>query len=343
MTTPTPAELLAKIQPLLVPANRINPNTPLKTSYGTGTIYVYKLPGTNPPVLVVQTSGAVDCDGQTTTKCNIHTDPAYQNDTSFHQSDGKPLNAATLPFYVLPVVGPYFDYTKNGIQGGQLGAIIYNNNMNYGVFGDEDANNRHIGEVSYAMAASIGIDPDPSTGGIESGVTFIIFTGSGYVVSPIESRLQAVTMGDTALAILWSQLGGVTPVLTTIAISPTSVSINIGTTQQLIATCRDQNNNVMACPTLTWTCSNTSIATVSSSGLVNGISMGIVNITASAGGKTSNISIITVTSQPVSKIFIVSTIGCPTTTGVMVMKSSTGDHTADEACQEVCNILRTIN
>ncbi len=133
------------------------------------------------------------------------------------------------------------------------------------------------------------------------------------------------------------------PVLTTIAISPVSTSINPGATQQLTAVCRDQNNNVMTCPTLTWISNNTSIATVNSSGLVTGVATGTANITASTGGKTSNISIITVTSQPVSKIFIVSTIGCPTTTGVMVMKSSTGDHTADEACQEVCNILKTIN
>jgi hypothetical protein len=134
-----------------------------------------------------------------------------------------------------------------------------------------------------------------------------------------------------------------TPILTTIAISPVSTSINPGATQQLTAVCRDQNNNVMACPTLTWTSNNTSIATVNSSGLVTGVATGTANITASAGGKTSNISIITVTSQPVSKIFVVSTIGCPTTTGVVVTKSSTGDYTADEACQEVCNILKTIN
>jgi hypothetical protein len=206
-TVPTVAELLAKIQPLLVPANRINANT-LVTSYGTGAEYIYKLPGTNPAVLVAQSSGAVDCDGQKTAQCSTATDQFYQSDTSFHQSNGAPLNAATLPFYVLPVVGPYFDYTKNGIQGGQLGAIIYNNNMNYGVFGDECAVNNEIGEISYAMASSLGINPDPAVGGTTSGVTFIIFTGTGNVVSPIESHTQATTMGSGALATLWAQLGG---------------------------------------------------------------------------------------------------------------------------------------
>ena len=201
----SPSILLAKIKPLLVTSNRINDKS-LETSYGTGKVYIYKLPKTNPAVLVVQTSGAIDCDGQKTTQCNKNTDPWYQKDTSFHQSDGKPLNAAKLPFYVLPEIGNYFDYSKNNIKGGQLGAILYKNNMNYGVFGDECADNREIGEISYAMAASLGINPDPTNGGVESGVTFIIFTGTQNVVSPIESHSEADTMGNQAMTLLWSQL-----------------------------------------------------------------------------------------------------------------------------------------
>lgn len=211
VTNPTPTEILAKIQPLLIPANRINPNTPLYDSQDkTGQIYIYKLPGTNPVVLVFQSSGAIDCDGQKTTLCNINTDPWYQSETSFTQSDGKYLNAATLPWYVLPAAGSsYFDYTKNNIGGGQLGLVMYDNNMNYGVFGDENGDRQSIGEISYAMASSLGINPDPHYGGVSCcGVTFIVFTGSGNIVSPIESHDQAVTIGNTAMNKLWTQLGG---------------------------------------------------------------------------------------------------------------------------------------
>lgn len=201
-------ELLAKIQHLLTPENRINSKTPLVMTQGNREpIYIYKLPGTDPMVLVVQTSGAIDCDGKTTPQCNTNTDPKYYNDTSFSQSDGKSLDAATLPYYVLPIYGPYFDYRQNGIQGGQLGAIIYGNNIEYGVFGDEDGSPNQIGEISYAMASSLGIDHDPSYGGVSSGVTFIIFTGSGNIVSPIENRSQASTMGNVAITTLMSQLG----------------------------------------------------------------------------------------------------------------------------------------
>jgi len=84
------------------------------------------------------------------------------------------------------------------------------------------------------------------------------------------------------------------PVLTSISITPTSASINIGSTRQLTATCKDQNNNAMDCPTLTWSSGNTSVATVSSSGLVEGIAEGSANITASYGDITSNTSAVTV-------------------------------------------------
>jgi glycosyl hydrolase group 75 (putative chitosanase) len=53
-----------------------------------------------------------------------------------------------------------------------------------------------IGEASYAMAKNLGIDPDPSTGGTDSGVTYIAFTGAGAVVPKIEDHPAAVTLGQ---------------------------------------------------------------------------------------------------------------------------------------------------
>ena len=91
----------------------------------------------------------------------------------------------------------------------------------------------------------------------------------------------------------WSQVLP-PPVLTSIAISPITESIGIGSTKQFSAICTDQYGNTISCPTLTWTSSDTSIAIVDSLGLIVGIAEGAVNITAYAEGKTSNISIITV-------------------------------------------------
>ncbi len=46
------------------------------------------------------------------------------------------------------------------------------------------------------MAASLGINPDPSVGGTDSGVTYIAFTGAGAVVAKIEDHPAAVTLGE---------------------------------------------------------------------------------------------------------------------------------------------------
>ena len=89
--------------------------------------------------------------------------------------------------------------------------------MEYGVFGDErgrDVGNsagKSIGEVSYAMAVSLGIPPDPDTGGVDNGVTYIIFTTKANVVLPIESHAIADTKGESALNVMMSQLGTPTP------------------------------------------------------------------------------------------------------------------------------------
>ncbi|GAB1338807.1 glycoside hydrolase family 75 protein [Streptomyces sp. E-15] len=135
----------------------------------------------------------IDCDGQRTTNCNEDRDPWYQNDTAFHQSDGKPLKAETLPYVVVPSSSSIWNYSGAGIQGGGVVAVVYNNKVEYAVVGDTGPT-QIIGEASYATAKALGIDPDPETGGADSGVTYILFKNSK--VSPIESHSAAVTLGD---------------------------------------------------------------------------------------------------------------------------------------------------
>ncbi|MFF4895199.1 glycoside hydrolase family 75 protein [Streptomyces sp. NPDC001068] len=135
----------------------------------------------------------IDCDGQRTTNCNEDRDPWYQDDTAFHQSDGKPLKAETLPYVVVPSSSSIWNYSSAGIKGGGVVAVVYNNKVEYAVVGDTGPT-QIIGEASYATAKALGIDPDPETGGADSGVTYILFKNSK--VSPIESHSAAVTLGD---------------------------------------------------------------------------------------------------------------------------------------------------
>ncbi|MEU9156138.1 glycoside hydrolase family 75 protein [Streptomyces sp. NPDC048417] len=135
----------------------------------------------------------IDCDGQRTTNCNEDRDPWYQDDTAFHQSDGKPLKAESLPYVVVPSSSSIWNYSSAGIKGGGVVAVIYNNKVEYAVVGDTGPT-QIIGEASYATAKALGIDPDPATGGADSGVTYILFKNS--TVSPIESHSAAVSLGD---------------------------------------------------------------------------------------------------------------------------------------------------
>jgi hypothetical protein len=88
-----------------------------------------------------------------------------------------------------------------------------------------------------------------------------------------------------------------TPVLTTITLSPTTASLTAGgSTQTISATKLDQNSSPITA-TLTWNSSNTSVATVSSSGVVTPLTAGTTNITATSGGITSNTATISVTTS----------------------------------------------
>lgn len=84
----------------------------------------------------------------------------------------------------------------------------------------------------------------------------------------------------------------IVPILTSIQLG---LSILVGGTKKLTVKCIDENNNPMTCPVLTWASSNISIATVSPTGVVKGISKGTVNITTSSSDIVSNIFVITVT------------------------------------------------
>ncbi|MEV7091852.1 glycoside hydrolase family 75 protein [Amycolatopsis sp. NPDC051045] len=139
----------------------------------------------------------IDCDGQRTTQCNEDTDCCFQDDTAFHQSDGKPLNAAKLPYIVVPSSSSIWKYSSSGLKGGGSCAVIYNGKVEYAVIGDTGPS-QIIGEASYATAKDLGINPDPSNGGTDSGVTYICFKNS--TVSPIENHSNAVSKGQSLAA-----------------------------------------------------------------------------------------------------------------------------------------------
>ena len=81
-----------------------------------------------------------------------------------------------------------------------------------------------------------------------------------------------------------------------VTVSPATASVATGGAIQLTATPKDASGNPLTGRTVTWSSSNTAVATVSGSGLVSGVVAGSATITATSEGQ-SGTSAITVT-QP---------------------------------------------
>src|SRR5213078_3223229 len=77
-------------------------------------------------------------------------------------------------------------------------------------------------------------------------------------------------------------------------------------TVQLSATLKDANGNALSGRTVTWSSNNTSVVTVTSSGLVSGVTPGSATITATSEGKSGTASI-TVTNVPVASVDVTPT------------------------------------
>jgi hypothetical protein len=114
-------------------------------------------------------------------------------------SKGNPLDASTLPFVVVPGSSNGFNYKTAGLKLGSVVAVIYNDKIAYGILGDVGPTGI-LGEASYAMAQKLGINPSPTSGGVDSGVTYVAFTGAAAVVTKNEDAVQAVELGQSRAA-----------------------------------------------------------------------------------------------------------------------------------------------
>ena len=126
-----------------------------------------------------------------------------------------------------------------------------------------------------------------------SNTSIAAVSASGLVtgVAPGTATITATSEGKS---------GGTTVTVTpapvsTVTIAPPSASVTAGKTTQLTATAKDANGNTLTGRAIGWTSSNSSIATVSETGLVTGVTAGSATITATSEGKsgTSNITVLT--------------------------------------------------
>ncbi|MEX1998912.1 MAG: Ig-like domain-containing protein [Gemmatimonadales bacterium] len=106
------------------------------------------------------------------------------------------------------------------------------------------------------------------------------------------SRIRLAGFG--LLTTLAACIGG-EPQVGSVTVNLTTVSMDaIGRTQQLSATVRDQDGELMEGQTISWSSSAPGVATISEAGLVTGVSNGSSSVTATAGSQSSPATTVTV-------------------------------------------------
>jgi hypothetical protein len=120
--------------------------------------------------------------------------------------------------------------------------------------------------------------------------------GSGHVTARAVGTALIVAMASGA-----ADTAAVTvrQVPASVEVSPASLSLSVGSSEQLQATVRDAGGTTISSPDLSWRSSSTSIASVSSTGLVTALADGTSVITATSGSASSDAAVtVSGTSSP---------------------------------------------
>lgn len=220
-TSYTAAQVLAGIQKNSTAANQVNSKPHINTMTRAQNVNVYQVA----TGVYAYTSGmAIDTDGS-----DPDPDPDHQGDTTWQDSNGTALGAHHVPFYVLgddcwdrKTPCPHFFYKEHGMSARQFALMFYNGKVIGSIFGDtQTANNqttsdndsRELGEASVKAAQLLGIPSSGTTGGVDNGVTVVMFSGSSWVVNGTNSNLNDNTQAlvQKALDSLGASMGGTPP------------------------------------------------------------------------------------------------------------------------------------
>ena len=117
-------------------------------------------------------------------------------------------------------------------------------------------------------------------------------SASGFVtaIGAGTATINAASEGRSGSALITVQAVAPAPVAS-VTVSPASVTLAAGATQQLSATLRDAAGTILTGRAITWQSSMPSVATVSASGLATAVSAGNATISATSEGRSGTASI----------------------------------------------------
>ncbi len=215
--TYTAAQVLAGVKKNSTTANKVNSKPHINTMTRSQNVNVFQVAT---GVYAYSSGLAVDDDGS-----DPDPDPDHQGETTFQDSNGKQLAAHHVPFFVLgddcwdrKKPCPHFFYKEHGIKGRQFALMFYKSKCIGAIFGDtqtgndqttSDNDSRELGEASVKSASLLGIPSSGTTGGVDNGVTVVIFSGSSWVVNGTNSNLNSNTQAlvQKALDSLGASMG----------------------------------------------------------------------------------------------------------------------------------------
>src|SRR2546422_5414182 len=117
-------------------------------------------------------------------------------------------------------------------------------------------------------------------------VATVSATGLVTGVSGGTATVTATSEGKTGSAAIT-----VAAPVASVTVAPASASVAVSGTVQLAATTKDAVGNVLTGRVVTWTSGTPTVATVSATGLVSGVSAGTATVTAASEGKTGSSAI----------------------------------------------------
>jgi alpha-tubulin suppressor-like RCC1 family protein len=235
-----------------------------------------------PIAIAFSVLGLAACTDQEPTLPTI-TAAAAANTGDVTVTSANPSNAPQDTTLDVHVFGSGFDRGSKA-QWAQSGVVSPNVNTNSTKY---VSSSELVGNITIALIASTGsYDILVTTSKGKKGIGSELFTISGRAV-------------------------------VSVTVSPTSVTMAVGTTLGLTATTLDVAKKVLTGRAVTWTTSDATVATVSQAGVVNGVAPGSASITATSEGKSAT-AVITTTPIPAGPlVFATLNVGSEHTCGLL--------------------------
>src|SRR6266702_1817005 len=152
--------------------------------------------------------------------------------------------------------------------------------------------------VAAGQSVQLTATPKDANGTPLSGRTVAWSSNNTSVaIADVNGNVTAIAPGSATITATTEAQSGTAAITVTnvpvnsVTVTPASASIQQGQTVQLTATPRDANGNPLTGRVVSWSSSNTSVATVNGSGVVSGVVAGSATITATSEGQSGTAAI----------------------------------------------------